>query len=174
MSCERIGGGDRRIRACCDDWRIFILPLGEGKCHWLKKDIHVPSIHMMTDLLYLPQCSKYDCTPSYMWKLCWTHFVKESWVRKNIALFPLIKDFCQLCGCSCKVQYGSQACHIETENLFQPLKQKVLISAVLERLCENVEFTMTAASGNSVIWKDMWKFGEHRKRKPSQLLKIWH
>jgi len=44
--------------------------------------------------------------------------------RRRNALFPSVKDFSRLCGCSFKVQYGSQARQIETDNLFQPSKQE--------------------------------------------------
>ena len=56
--------------------------------------------------------------------------------RRRNAVFPLVKDFCQLFGCSFKVQYRSQACQIGTENLFQPSKQKGSIGVVLAKQCE--------------------------------------
>ena len=61
--------------------------------------------------------------------------------RRRNALFPSVKDFCRLCGCSFKVQYG--------ENLFQPAKQKGSINVVLAKQCENIGLTLKQCEGKS-------------------------
>ena len=38
--------------------------------------------------------------------------------RARKSLSPSVRDNRRLCGCSFKVKFGSQALHIETENLF--------------------------------------------------------
>ena len=61
--------------------------------------------------------------------------------RRRNALFPSVKDFCRLCSCSFKVQYG--------KNLFQPSKQKGSINAVLAKQCENRGLTLIQCEGKS-------------------------
>ena len=73
---------------------------------------------------------------------------KESRAKKKCS-FPSVKDFCRLCGCSFKVQYGSQARQIGTENLFQPSKQKGSIGVVLVKRCENMGLTLKQCEGKS-------------------------
>ena len=69
--------------------------------------------------------------------------------RRRNALFSSVQDFCQLCGCSFKVQYGSQARQTETENLFQPSKQKGSTGFVLAKQCENIGLTLKQCEGKS-------------------------
>ena len=69
--------------------------------------------------------------------------------RGRKALLPLVKEFCRLCGCYFKVQYGSQTRHIGTENLFQPSKQKDSIGVVLPNLWENVGLTVKQSESKS-------------------------
>jgi len=69
--------------------------------------------------------------------------------RGEKALLPSVKEFCRLCGCYFKVQYGSQTRHIGTESLFQPSKQKDSIDVVLGNLCENVGLTVKQSESKS-------------------------
>ena len=69
--------------------------------------------------------------------------------RRRNALFPSVKNFCRLCGCSFKVQYGSQARQIGTENLLQPSKQKGSIGVVLAKQCKNIGLTLKRCEGKS-------------------------
>ena len=94
--------------------------------------------------------------------MCWIAFLEMrtcennvgtySWKesrRKRNALFPLVQDFCQLCSCSFKVQYESQARQTGSENLFQPSKQKGSIGVVLAKRCENIGLTLKQCEGKS-------------------------
>ena len=67
---------------------------------------------------------------------------KKKVMRRRNALFPSVQDFCRLCGCSFKVQYGSQVRQIETENLFHPSKQTGSIGVVLAKQSENIGLTL--------------------------------
>ena len=61
----------------------------------------------------------------------------------------MVQDFCQLCSCSFKVQYESQARQTGSENLFQPSKQKGSIGVVLAKQCENIGLTLKQCEGKS-------------------------
>ena len=69
--------------------------------------------------------------------------------RRRNAHFPSVKDFCRICSCSFKVQYGGQARQIGTENLFQPSKQKGWIGVVLAKKCKNMGLTLKQCEGKS-------------------------
>ena len=71
--------------------------------------------------------------------------------RRRNALFPSVQDFCRLCGCSFKVQYGSQARQTGTENLFPPSKHKGSIGVVLAKQCENRTEFVALVDGNKDI-----------------------
>ena len=58
---------------------------------------------------------------------------KKKTGRGRKTLLPSVKDYYRLCGYSFKVQYGSLARQIGTENLFQPSKQKGSIGVVLAK-----------------------------------------
>ena len=62
--------------------------------------------------------------------------------RRN-ALFPSVEDFCRLCGCSFKVQYGSQA------RQTGPSTKKGSIGVVLTKQCENIGLTLKQCEGKS-------------------------
>ena len=68
---------------------------------------------------------------------------KKKTGRGRKTLLPSVKDYCRLCGYSFKVQYGSLARQIGTENLFQPSKQKGSIGVVLAKQCDEVGLKVT-------------------------------
>ena len=54
-----------------------------------------------------------------------------------------VKDFCRLCSCCFKLQYGEPARSIATENLFQSSNERGIIGVVLAKLCEDVGLKVT-------------------------------
>ena len=68
---------------------------------------------------------------------------KKKTGRGRKTLLPSVKDYCRLCGCSFKVQYGALARQIGTENLFQPSKQKGSTGVVLAKQCDEVGLKVT-------------------------------
>ena len=74
---------------------------------------------------------------------------KKKTGRGRKTLLPSVKDYCRLCGCSFKVQYGSLARQIGTENLFQPSKQKGSIGVVLAKQCDEVGLKVTRSESKS-------------------------
>ena len=61
-----------------------------------------------------------------------------------------VKDFCRLCGCCFKIQYGESARSIATENLFQAFNQKGIVDVVLAKLCEDVQLNVTFSVGGEI------------------------
>lgn len=87
-------------RGYCNVRRIFILlHLGEAKSYWLKNDM--PSINF---------CGKLKNKKLRFWRWGCVQIIlelapkKKDRQRRN-ALFPLVKDFCPLCGRFIRVQY---------------------------------------------------------------------
>lgn len=74
---------------------------------------------------------------------------KKKTGRGRKPLLPSVKDFCRLCGCSFKVQYGESARNISTENLFQASRKKGITGVVLARSCEDVGLIVTVSSSKS-------------------------
>ena len=62
---------------------------------------------------------------------------------------PSVKDFCRLCGCCFKIQYGESARSIATENLFQASNQKGIVGVVLAKLCEDVGLKVAVSTTSS-------------------------
>ena len=60
-----------------------------------------------------------------------------------------VKDFCRLCGCCFKIQYGESARSIATENLFQASNQKGIVGVVLAKLCEDVGLKVAVSTTSS-------------------------
>ena len=74
---------------------------------------------------------------------------KKKTGRGRKSNLPSVKDFCRLCGCCFKIQYGESARSIGTENLFHGSNQRGIVGVVLAKLCEDVGLKVRVSTTSS-------------------------